>query len=118
MRHGCLATWLVLAMLANGAFAVLALLALSAVGVQPGQDSTLVLVLVALVFLAQALCALALFNWKRWGFWGLCVTNAIGLAMSARSGHLVQGLCGLGSLAILWWVLQMGDRRKGWDQMD
>lgn len=118
VRHGCLTTWLVLVMLVNSALAVLSLLALSAIGVRPGREVSLLLVLVSILFLAQALFALAIFNWKRWGFWGLCVTNAIGLIANLKNGDVVHGVLGLGGLAILWWVLQMGDRDKGWDQLD
>ena len=64
-------------------------------------------------------CAVALFQWKKWAFWGFVasavITFAINLEIGLGVGQAVLGLIGI---VILYWVLQMGKEKKGWAQLE
>jgi len=69
--------------------------------------------------LFNVVCAIALMNWKRWGFYGAALTSVIAFALNVYSG-LPAGQCLLGfiGIAILYGVLQMGVPQSGWSQME
>ena len=64
-------------------------------------------------------CLIALFKWKKWGFF---VAIAVGIAASfvnvAVGLPVAQAFGGLIWLLILYGVLQIGGERKGWSQLD
>ena len=81
----------------------------------PGWGMPLLIVL-ALVNLA---CAIALFKWKMWGFWGICITSAIALGVNLAAGLGIRSaVTGLLGVLILYGVLQIGKENKGWPQLD
>jgi hypothetical protein len=63
--------------------------------------------------------AIALWNWKKWGFWGYCATSlsAFIINMSMGTG-LGSSLVGLLGIVILYAALQIGGEKKGWSQLD
>jgi hypothetical protein len=64
-------------------------------------------------------CAIALFKWKKWGFWGFslsaCVVLFVNLAIGLSPAQAFGGLVGV---AILYGVLQIGKTDKGWPQLE
>ena len=118
-RHGCLTAWLILMLVANSATALMYLLGRDAIQRQlpnmPGWAFP-VLIVMALFNLA---CAIALFRWKKWGFWGFCASSVIALAVNLSAGlGIGQSLGGLIGVAIFYGVLQIGKENKGWPQLD
>lgn len=121
-RHGCLTTWLALMIIAN-ALTVLSyvILMLPRGAVQSVRLHTpaWALLVLAVSCMANVIFAVALFKWKRWGFFGLLVTTILALVINLRIGIkpalVVLGLCGI---VILYAVLQIGGEKKGWDQLD
>jgi predicted membrane metal-binding protein len=69
--------------------------------------------------LFNLVCAIALFQWKKWGFWGFCASSVIALAVNLSVGiGIGQSLAGLVGLLILYGVLQIGKENKGWPQLE
>jgi hypothetical protein len=61
----------------------------------------------------------ALFRWKKWGFWGSALTYAGSFFINLVVGlNVVQALLGLSGLAILYGVLHIGKENKGWSQLE
>jgi hypothetical protein len=69
--------------------------------------------------LTNLVCVMALFKWRKWGFWGLCATGvgafAVNLSFGVSFGTAQAGLLGF---AILYGVLQLGTDNKGWPQLE
>jgi hypothetical protein len=63
--------------------------------------------------------AIALFNWKKWGFFGFLVTSVAAFAQNIYLGigipNVVLGLMGI---AIFYGVLQIGGQKSGWSQLE
>ncbi len=118
-RHGCLTAWLVL-MIAGGVFtALLYTLGREAIsGYMPSLPGWTFPAFV-LTGIANILCAVALFQWKKWGFWGVVavsvVTFVINLSIGFSALHAALGFLGV---AILYGVLQIGGDKKGWPQLE
>lgn len=118
-RHGCLTAYLVLMLLANSGTALVYLVASESVrqGV-PNMPDWAFPVLIAGSLLNFA-CAIALFKWKRWGFWGFVVTAAIAFGINLSIGlGIGSALGGLVGVAILYGVLQLGKEKSGWSQLE
>ena len=66
-----------------------------------------------LVGISNAVFALALFRWKKWGFYGFAITAfpIFGINLYIGVG-VAQALFGFAGVGILYWVLQMGYERK------
>lgn len=86
-----------------------------AVAGTPGWASpvSIVLILLNIVFV------LALFSWKKWGFWGLLANYTasfvIDISTGAGAGSALGGMLGI---AVLYGVLQLGEPKSGWDQLE
>lgn len=118
-RHGCLTAWLVLVIIAN---ALVALLYVAGGGVVaaslPSARGWLVPVL-AVLALANVAFAIALFLWRRWGFYGFVASSLVGLVVNLAAGiNPAQAVFGLVGVAILYGVLQIGSANKGWPQLE
>lgn len=73
-----------------------------------------------LAILFKLLCVVALFAWRRWAFWGFCASAALLVALNiflglSAVGSFVDGALGIG---LLYTALQLGDRNKGWPQLE
>jgi hypothetical protein len=56
---------------------------------------------------------------KRWGFCALVATAVAILMVNLKIGFsVVQVLLGLGSVATLYGLLQIGGEKKGWTQLE
>ena len=73
----------------------------------------------AAIAIINLVCVIALFKWKKWGFWVLCATAAaafvINLAIGVAIGTAIVGLLSIG---VLYGVLQIGRDNKGWPQLE
>lgn len=120
-RHGCLTTWLVLVIIANALTVlsyVIFILPRAVHSARPDSPAWALFVM-TILGIANLVFAVALFRWKRWGFFGLLVTTTLALIINLRIGIkpavFVAGLCGI---VILYTVLQIGGKKKGWDQLE
>jgi hypothetical protein len=118
-RHGCVTAWLVLIIVLNALFTLAVhLLRQRFPNLVPPGESWQIPVSLALC-LANIVCAVALLNWKRWGFYGICAISAtavgINLYLHASMGQIVGGVI---PPLILLIVLQFGDRKTTWSQLE
>ena len=115
-RHGCLTTYLVLAIIANSATALLYLLGREAIRRSSPQH---IPDWVIAVCLFNLVCAIALFRWKKWGFWGLVVSAAVALCVNIAIGlGSLAAIGGVVGVLLLYGVLQIGKENKGWSQLE
>ena len=118
-RHGCLTAVLVLMIIANSATALMYLLGSNAIQqAAPGIPSWSLAVL-GIFAAINLVCTVALFKWKKWGFWGFIFTSIAALFVNLSIGlGIGQSLLGLGGLALLYGVLHIGKENKGWPQLE
>ena len=65
------------------------------------------------------ICAIALFKWKKWAFWGFVVSSIVAFFVNLLIGiGIGQSLLGLVGIALLYGVLHIGKENKGWPQLD
>ncbi len=117
-RHGCLTAYLAIIVIANFATLLLYLFAgETAKGLAPNlpdwaHSASMVFGLVNLV------CAIALFRWKKWGFWSIVIATimmtGVNFYVGIETGPAVGGLVGV---AILYGALHIGKDNKGWTQL-
>jgi len=118
-RNGWLTAWLVLMIIANVAVALYYIFMGDTISrALPGLPGwTLPVCTVLLVF--NIVCTAALFMWKKWGFWGLCVSAIIAFIVNIASGlGITPSILGLLSPIILYGILHVGKEDKGWPQLD
>lgn len=120
-RHGCVTAWLVLMIISNALVALVYLFAGGTVSRSLSHGiSSGVLILLALVGVADIVFAIMLLQWKKAGFWGFVVTSIIALCINVSIGvGVVQSFIGLVGLAILYGILQIkaGDV-SAWDNLE
>jgi len=64
-------------------------------------------------------CAIALFRWKKWGFWGCCASNLLVFILNLSSGiGIGKSIYGLAGLGILYILLQTGKENRAWPQLE
>jgi len=108
--------WLLTAALIFAAAVNITLLVLYWLGRHTADWST---GLFALIAVFNLICAGALFQWKKWGFWGLCVSTAIVLiADLILVNGMNRALLGVISIAVLYGGLRIGKDRRGWELLD
>ncbi len=126
-RHGCLTAWLIFLIVANS----LGLLGNAYFALNPKVYETTVaqqglravpsltfLLLTCLSALSIA-CAIALFKWKKWGFYGFLGVSVAAFIINLSIGiNLVQSLLGFVGVALLYGVLNIGEGNKGWTQLE
>ena len=119
-RHGCLTTYLVLAIIANSATALLYLLGREAIKRNSQQhipDWAFPVLMAVCLF--NLVCAIALFRWKKWGFWGLVASAAVALCVNIAIGlGPLAAIGGVIGVLLLYGVLQIGKENKGWSQLE
>ena len=147
IRHGCLTAWLVLIIIVNSVGALGYLMYLLGRDIiyqmlqsqmyqsqmsqsQLLQIQTLLNIpvwvfLVSIVFsIFNLVCAIALFLWKKWGFWGFCASSVVALVLnlsvsSSGIGQVISStLISLVLVLVLFGVLHIGSKEnKGWTQL-
>jgi len=118
-RHGCLTTFLVLGIIAN-ALASLGNLFGGAMIRQSFPDvPAWALPVLAVGGIFNIVCIIALFQWKKWGFYGAVASYIVAFFVNLVVGlNIVQALLGLVGIALLYGVLQIGGDKKGWAQLE
>ena len=118
-RHGCLTAWLVLMIVANSATALMYLLGSEAIRPTLPDAAGWEFPVLILISLFNLVCAIALFQWKRWGFWGFCASSVVALAVNLAVGlGIGPALGGLVGVLLLYGVLHIGKENKGWPQLE
>jgi hypothetical protein len=80
---------------------------------------TFALLLLSLVGIANVACAIALFKWRKAGFYGFIGTSAVVFIVNLSIGlGIVPSLLGLGGVGMLYGILQIGNEQSGWRQLD
>ncbi|MFC1553345.1 hypothetical protein ACFL7D_01815 [candidate division KSB1 bacterium] len=65
------------------------------------------------------ICAIALFRWQKWGFYGLCFVIVFDIIVEIIIGYeIFVIIIELILLAILYGVLHIGKERAAWGQLD
>jgi len=118
-RNGWLTAFLILMIVANtGTILVYLFSGDSIRAASPGMPAWATPVLIAIALFNLA-CAVALFKWKRWGFWGLCASGAVTFLVNLMIGvGFMTAAIGLIGVAVLYGVLQIGRDSQGWAQLD
>ena len=119
-RHGCLTTYLIF-MLFSGSFAILFNLQSPQIFKQLYPDTPDWVFLFSL-FLAvlNIICTIALFCWKKWGFWLYVVSVVIAsfLNLLYFEASVLSPLFALVAIALIYAVLQIGKEKNGWSQLE
>ena len=118
-RHGCLTAYLILIIIANAGVGLYYLIGVNNLEQTfPGVPISVFFTL-AILDVANIVCAIALFRWNKWGFWGFCVTTVIALILNIILGLGVYSIVSsIISLAIMFGILQIGKENKGWPQLE
>ena len=118
-RHGCLTAYLVFMIIANSATALLYLFGSEAIRRNAPNMPGWAFPVLIVAGIFNLICAVALWRWKKWGFWGFVVSAlvafAVNLSIGVEPGFALLGLVGLG---ILYGVLHIGSEDKGWPQLE
>jgi hypothetical protein len=119
-RHGCLAAWLVLMIIANSLTALVYLIAGGKIKSILPNAPTWALATLVVTSVCNVVFAVALFQWKKWGFFGFVGTTGIVFVVNLLVFHVHAGfaLLGLLGVAILFVTLQVGEEKKGWTQLE
>lgn len=118
-RHGCLTAILIL-MIVSSSLSFLSNLFLDEYSqrLHPGLPTYYPPVFVLLAA-AEIVCAIAVYRWKKWGFYGFVATSSITFIMNVAAGaNVMLSLLSLLGVAVLYGVLQIGSGNKGWAQLD
>ena len=118
-RHGCLAAYLILMIVANSLMALIYLLGSGSMREQYPDAPRWGFPVLAVLGIVNVICAIALFSWKELGFFGFLATSLVASIVNFAIGlNIIQALAGLVGLAILYGVLQIGNGNKGWPQLE
>ena len=114
VRHGCLTAYLIL--MIWGGLATL----YTSYGLIQSQTMPLWQKLFAVsATISSIIWIIALFKWKKWGFWGWCLTVVALIIYNLMVGDsIVAAFYPLVGLGILYGVLQIGGENKGWNQLE
>ncbi|MEM8828568.1 MAG: hypothetical protein AAGE96_04325 [Cyanobacteria bacterium P01_G01_bin.19] len=118
-RHGCLTAWLIFMILANSVSALIYLLQAEAIReLSPNLPGWSFPVLIG-ISMFNLVCAIALFRWKKWGFWGFLSSSIAAFILNLSLGlGIGTSLSGLIGILILYGLLNLGDSNKGWSQLE
>jgi hypothetical protein len=119
-RHGCLTAWLILMIVVNSLAALVYIFASGVIkhGL-PNAPAWAFPALAVLGIIANVVFAIALFQWKKWGFLGFVGTSILAFVINLILGlNIVQVLFGLLGVLVLYGVLQIGEDKKGWTQLE
>jgi hypothetical protein len=118
-RHGCLTAWLVLMIIANSGTALVYLLGSAAIKQNLPNAPGWAFPVLAVLGILNVACAVALLQWKKWGFFGFIASALAAFGVNLAIGlNIVQACFGLVGVAVLYAVLQIGNENKGWPQLE
>ena len=115
-RHGCLTAWLVFMIIGNSISSLIYLINPDVLQVDASEWTFLLLAFLGAV---NVMCAIALLQWQRWGFYGFCVTAAIsGLVNISIGFGIVSLLYAAIAVGALFGMLNLGKERKAWPKLE
>lgn len=115
-RHGCLTAWLIFMIIANSISALVYLIDPDMV--QPGASEWMFLLL-AFVGAFNVMCAIALLQWKKWGFYGFCLMAVIACFINISMGlGIVSLIYAPIPVGVLFGMLNMGKEKKAWPRLE
>ena len=118
-RHGCLTAWLVVVVIANGCTLLLYMLAADPLGQDLPLVPRWVLPLLTVLCVVRITCTVAVFLWRRWGFFGFVAVVVVEFSINLVTVQdIVSAVLGLVGLATLYGVLHIGGDRSGWRQLE
>lgn len=99
-RHWFLEVWLVLMIIANSSLALMTLSTIRAF-IRDRPDIPWALITVMVFSILNVVCSIALFKWKKWGFWGLLFSSIVvfGVRVSLGPGPVINCVYGLIGIA-------------------
>src|SRR5450432_1835766 len=117
-RHGCLTTWLVLMIIGSAGVVLPYLRGSERLHAFFPNAPAWAFPVMGVLALFNVACVIALFQWKKWGFWGVCVGSVVALVVNQVIGVGLGAVLGaiLGPI-FLYAVLQIGKEDKGWPQL-
>ena len=123
-RHGCLTVFLILVIVGN-VIAVMSYL-FSSRDIRQVAPNVYGVSLPAWYPIVGLVCAMssivfaiAVFRWKKWGFYGYCMTTFIGLVVNLAVGFdMLPSVLGLFGVFILYGLLHIGKERKAWTKLE
>jgi hypothetical protein len=118
-RHGCLTTWLILMIIGNSLTALAYLLASSTIKSNLPNAPAWTVPTLTVASLANVVFSVALFQWKKWGFFGFVGTSVLVFVINLKIRQSIGGvLLGVLGVGMLYAVLQIGNEKKGWTQLE
>jgi hypothetical protein len=114
-RHGCLTAWLLLIIVVNIGLTIWNVVSISQ---EPHLYYAWAMPVIIIFCVWIVTCAVAIFMWKKWGFYGFCA-GAIGeMIVYIIAGNYFYFLMPLVGVAILFSVLNIGKENRGWTQLE
>ena len=120
-RHGCVTAWLILMIIANSITAITYLFMGDSVSHNlPNPIPQPMMLVLAIVGIANLTFSVLLFKWKKWAFWAFAGTGLITLGINLSIGlGIGMSLFGLAGAAILYGILQIKkDGITAWDNLE
>lgn len=118
-RHGCLTIQLILMIVASLYSALINLGAWVLPVPEFLATKVWALPILAVSSLLGVVFAIALFRWKKWGFWGFVAVASFNFILNLILGlGIVASLPGLLGIALLYGVLHIGATNAGWPQLE
>lgn len=120
IRHGCVTKWLILAIVINLVVTVIYVFTFPIIknaAYSPIPDWAIPIYILSGIF--NIVFLVAIFSWKKWGFWGFLATSILLFFVNLLVGvGIIQSILGPLGVAILFGILQMGKEYNGWSQLD
>ena len=118
-RHGCLTAFLVVGIIMNAIASLMNLLGGAMIRQNFPDAPSWALPVLGIGGVFNIVCLIALFQWKKWGFYGAVASGILAFVVNLAVGlNIVQALLGLVGIAVLYGVLQIGADKKGWTQLE
>ena len=121
-RHWCLTAFLVVAITLNSLVALMYLFwgfLLASMGAAVVDVVVVSLLLPLGIVGFNIVCLVALYQWKKWGFYGAVASGLLWFVVTLAIGFpIVPAVIGLVGFAVLYGVLQIGGDKKGWTQLE
>jgi hypothetical protein len=125
-RSGCLTVWIIWSVIA---FLYLTLFKLLPQAYQEMKSAKfwpedfnrifVDLIVPVSIYVLAIVSFIALYRWKRWGFWGICLVSLVSsMGNYFQTQSLIFTLVPLTGVALLYGILQIGDKDKGWPQLE
>lgn len=114
-RHWRVTAWLIFLLVMNSVY-----LLGSFVTKFPNASEWAVQVLTGYL-LCNLVCVIALFKWKKWGFWGYVMGSVVGLALQIPLGMgigISTVLYSVAEVVVLYEVLKIGKENNAWLQLE